>query len=262
MTVPLQKKPTLLLVSSYKGYLPIYSGFLSGSYHVLTRQALPDTDDFIVKRASVILVLNLWKRFQDFSVFDLVESAQLPVIVVEEAESKEIVNFSRKSVYLTIVTKPYTNRHLMTIVQKTISSTPSPRQQARNDRYESAKKTLKSAFKSTVFRKKVDTIIDFLHKHYAEVENFSHIADQFDVNYESMRLALEQKTGMAPREYLREIRFEKILQLIQFTHMGAVEICREVGYRDVAYTRKLFKEKYGLTIEECITQVRVAGVKV
>ena len=245
-----------------KGYLTVYSAFLSASYHVLARQELPNADDFIVKRASVILILNMWKRFQDFSVFDLAESAQLPVIVVEEAESKEIVNFSRKSVYLTIVTKPYTNRHLMTIVQKTISSIPSPRQQARNDRYESAKNSLKTAFKSTVFRKKVDAIIDFLHEHYNVVDNFFHIADQFDVNYESMRLALEHKTGMAPREYLREIRFEKILQLIQFTHMSTGEICREVGYRDVPYTRKLFKEKYGLTIEECITQVRVPGGKV
>lgn len=252
-------KPTILLVSPYRGFRTTYAGVLSDYFHAITREDLPDVEDFIVKRVGLILIINQWKPFPDYSIHDLAESAKIPVIVLINAGQSNLTEYSQRSLYLTVLVNPITNEQLLAAIQKVLNEIQSTGEKARKKRYESAEKAFKSAYKSASFRRKVEKIIDYIHNNYAEVNNFQKLAELFDVNYESMRRAFEYKMGKFPQDYIREIRMEKMLQLIQFTSLNTEEICMEVGLKDAVHTRKLFQERNGLTIEECIAQFRCAG---
>lgn len=253
------KKPTILLVSPYRGFRTTYAGILSESFHVVVRENLPAVDDFIVRRVGLILIINQWERIPDYAIHDLAESVKIPVVVMVDAGHSNIMHYAQRSLYLTVLVNPVTNEQLIAAVQKALNETQSPGKKERQERDKSAEKAFKSAYKSSAFRRKIEKIIDFIQNNYAEVNNFQKLAESFDVNYESMRRAIEYKTGKTPQDYLREIRMEKMLQLIQFAHLNTEEICMEVGLNDVSHVRKLFQERFGLTIEECIAQFRCTG---
>ena len=253
------KKPTILLVSAYKGFRTTYTAVLSGSFHVIAREKLPDPDDFIIKRVRLLLIINQWEYIPDYAVYDFADTVKLPVLVVVDAEHADLEQYAQRSIFLTVLVNPISNDQLLTALHKVLNESASPHDRARKERRKTAEQAFKSAYKSPKFRRKIEKILKYLHENYADVDNFQKLAESFDINYESMQRAVEHKTDNRPQEYLRELRFEKMLQFMQFTHLNTEEICIEVGFRDVHHARKLFRDKYGITIEECIAQLRLTG---
>lgn len=250
------KKQTLLLVSPYQGFRTAYTALLSESYHVLDREDLPQSKDFILKRVRSILVINQWKRISNDAICNLAETAQVPVIVTDDFTNKEIVDLAKKSRYLTVLQVPVTNDQLLVSIKKTIEDSTASGNRSSESKRKNEERTFKSAYKSSTFRRKIDKIIDHMNQNYSEIDNFRTLADEYDVNYESMKRAIEHKTGNNPHEYIRNIRIEKMLQFIQFTQLNCEEICIEIGLKDVYYARKLFESQFGLSIDEGISQLR------
>lgn len=54
-------------------------------------------------------------------------------------------------------------------------------------------------------------------------------------------------TGYSPVEYLQTLRIEEAKQLLETTHEPAEAVARRVGYEDVAFFRRLFKRRTGVT---------------
>ena len=251
------KNSTILLVSTYRGFLTTYAALLSSAYHVLARETLPDPDEFIVKRVRLILIINQWKKIPDFSILELAENLKIPVVVLDDIANSNIRDSANQSLYLTAIVLPVTNEQLLIAVHNALQESSSPGMQSSLERSEVDEKAFKSAYKSTAFRRKIDKIIEFFETNYSEVDNLHTIADAFDVNYESMRRAIEHKTGKLPNNYVKSIKIEKMLQLIQFTKLKPEEICLEVGFQDIYHAQKLFQNEFDLTIDECIKQLRL-----
>ena len=55
------------------------------------------------------------------------------------------------------------------------------------------------------------------------------------------------ETGKTPMEFIRDIRLEKLRDLLLNTFMLCKEICAAVGFSDPVIFSRIFKKKYGIT---------------
>jgi YesN/AraC family two-component response regulator len=62
-------------------------------------------------------------------------------------------------------------------------------------------------------------------------------------------------TGLAPVEFIRDIRIQRAGQLIATRQFFIKEIARQVGMSDMCYFRKCFREKFGMSPMEYKKQV-------
>jgi len=250
------KKQTVLLIAPYRGHRITYESILSEQYHVVTSSNLPTPDSIPAKRAYAAVIINQWKPIPAYQISAFAETSKLPVLVAADMGQTELLSLIQTNPYISIVYNPVSIKGLLAALEKIIIQTPSPSGAAQTARIQTVQSALKSAYKSAAFRQKIDNAIEYIKNHYDEITNFKRIADTFDLNYASMRLAIQHKTGKSPQEYLKAIRLEKMLELIQFTRLSAEEICIEVGLRDTPYAEKLFFNAHGVYIEDCIEQYR------
>jgi AraC-like DNA-binding protein len=247
------RKPTILLVAPYRGHRILYEHILSERYHILIADRLPPPDSILLKRALGVLIINQWEPIDDYLVVDFAETTKLPVIITADRGYTYHSHPLLHHPDITLITSSVSSERLFSVLEKVISQTTSQQSKLLE---KPVCKSLKSAYKSPIFRRKIETVIEYINTHYDEIDNFRDIADRFDLNYSSMRTAIKQKTAKFPREYLQTVRVESILKLIQFTQLSIEEICIEVGFHDTAYAQKLFKKMYKTHIKECIVKLR------
>jgi DNA-binding response OmpR family regulator len=80
-----------------------------------------------------------------------------------------------------------------------------------------------------------------------DIETFSS-----DVGVSRMQLyrKLEALTNMTVKEFIRDIRIKRAAQLLEQNKANVSEITYQVGFRDLAYFRKCFREYYGVSPSE------------
>lgn len=59
-----------------------------------------------------------------------------------------------------------------------------------------------------------------------------------------------QATGQSPQDYVQSLRIEEARQMLETTDHPVAEIAEEVGYRDTASFRRLFKRRTGISPAE------------
>lgn len=55
------------------------------------------------------------------------------------------------------------------------------------------------------------------------------------------------EAGLAPTQYLKKVRMEKALKLLQTSFMSIKEVAAKVGYNDSTHSMREFKKAYGST---------------
>ncbi len=248
------KKPTVLLAASHEGMRVSYLTILSSDFNIIAREIIPEVDNFIYKRVDLIVILNLWRLYPEFLINDLAETLKIPVTVLVDPGNTSLDSFARTSQYLTVITNPVTNKQFITLLRKTLSE--SERDSVISPVEKKTRQDNKLS-RSPVFRLKIEKVIDYIHSNYAVITSFRDVADEFDLNYKSMKTAIEKKTRLSPKELLREIRLEKLIQLIQFTQLGIDELLIETGFRDLKYANEQFYRKFKINIEECMAEFRI-----
>jgi AraC-type DNA-binding domain-containing proteins len=87
-----------------------------------------------------------------------------------------------------------------------------------------------------VFRENVETSIT------AEA-----VADELGVSYSLFRKVFKKYTGIAPGQYLIQLKIEKAKRLLTLPDKLIKEVAYELGFESCFYFSKLFKEKTGLS---------------
>ena len=82
------------------------------------------------------------------------------------------------------------------------------------------------------------------------------LAKLFGISQRSFSRRFRQATNTTPLKYLQNQRFEESKDLLQNSNLSISEIAYRVGYLDVSYFTKLFKEFSSLTPKQYRTQVR------
>jgi len=92
-------------------------------------------------------------------------------------------------------------------------------------------------------------ILDYVKLHNKTV-TLKELSEIFNYNSDYLGKMIKNHTGKPLTDILRELKFKQAEYLLLYTNMPIVEIVHEVGYSNVSYFYKQFKEVYGSTPDE------------
>lgn len=94
--------------------------------------------------------------------------------------------------------------------------------------------------------KKVDTIIDYMSKHYNKKITLEDLASMVNMSVSYLGSIFKEVTNKAPIEYLMHIRLSKAKQLLDDGYKIS-ECAQYTGFSDIYYFSKYFKKQEGMT---------------
>lgn len=68
------------------------------------------------------------------------------------------------------------------------------------------------------------------------------IAECLDISSGHLYRLINDRTGLSPREFIRDLRSVRAWQLLQNSNMGIAQIAYELGYSDSAHFSSAFKK--------------------
>jgi len=84
-------------------------------------------------------------------------------------------------------------------------------------------------------------------EHYATPNPVARMVANSGLSERTFKRRFRAVTGYAPVEYVQAVRIEEAKQMLETTDDPTDAIAHEVGYEDVAFFRRLFKRKTGVT---------------
>lgn len=88
---------------------------------------------------------------------------------------------------------------------------------------------------------------DFIAQNYQRQDIIAELVQHSGLPKRSFDRRFRAATGYSPLAYVQTLRIEEAKQLLETTEIGVEEICREVGYEDVASFRRLFRKRAGVS---------------
>lgn len=102
--------------------------------------------------------------------------------------------------------------------------------------------------KNSVKKKKtIDKVLKYIDEHFNEEITLYTISETFYFDYTNLSKMFKEDVGKLFSKYLIETRINKSKELLKASGMKIYEISEAVGYSDVRYFTKLFKEFEGIT---------------
>jgi YesN/AraC family two-component response regulator len=80
------------------------------------------------------------------------------------------------------------------------------------------------------------------------------LARQVGVSRTQLYRKINALTDMAAKEFVKDIRLKRAAQLLTQNKLNISEIAYEVGFNDISYFRKCFKEKFGMSASKYLKQ--------
>ena len=96
----------------------------------------------------------------------------------------------------------------------------------------------------------VSFIIAQIHKNYNQNLTLNSIADDINYSLPYISKLFKEKTGISFRLYLQKTRIEEACRLLSNTDEKIFSIAKMVGYSDVDFFSKIFKEHMGITPQQ------------
>jgi transcriptional regulator GlxA family with amidase domain len=76
--------------------------------------------------------------------------------------------------------------------------------------------------------------------------NFKEVADTYHIGYSYFRKMFKKYTGIAPGQYLLQLKIMRAKELLTNSNMSIKEISYELGFHSIYYFSRLYKEKTGM----------------
>ncbi|WP_044210521.1 helix-turn-helix domain-containing protein [Flammeovirga sp. OC4] len=93
-----------------------------------------------------------------------------------------------------------------------------------------------------------DQVRKIVEKNITEVEfSVPELAKEMNMSNIQFYRKIKTETGMPPVEFVRNIRFQRALELLKTSDLNISEIAYEVGFNDPQYFRRSFKKQFGQT---------------
>jgi len=104
---------------------------------------------------------------------------------------------------------------------------------------------------------KLDSVIE---ANQAEEDyNLDSFADDMRMSKSTLNRRVKKATGFSPCEYIRLVRIRNANKLLTTSDYDVIDIANAVGFRDVQYFRKCFKDEFGIYPSQVIKQRQMAG---
>ncbi|WP_440636508.1 GlxA family transcriptional regulator [Bradyrhizobium sp. PUT101] len=88
---------------------------------------------------------------------------------------------------------------------------------------------------------------DYIAQNYQRQDLIASLVHHSGLPKRSFDRRFRAATGYSPLAYVQTLRIEEAKQLLETTETGIEDICREVGYEDVASFRRLFRKQAGVS---------------
>ena len=100
-------------------------------------------------------------------------------------------------------------------------------------------------------KKKLRNIIfkdvqNYLYKNYSNI-HIDDLTKEFHYNKDYFNRLIKENTGKTYSEYVQEIRLAEAVNNLRQTSIPIEDIAHMVGYNNIGYFYKIFKENYGMT---------------
>ncbi len=87
--------------------------------------------------------------------------------------------------------------------------------------------------------------IKYMKDHYMLPISIKQIASEFKMSEANFCQFFKKITGIAPKEYLTNLKLTKAKDMLMFTNV--TEVALDLGYENISHFIALFKNKYGIT---------------
>lgn len=99
----------------------------------------------------------------------------------------------------------------------------------------------------------ISKVADEINNNIGERKNNSELAKQAGMNVNKLQKCFQQVYGKTLNEYIKDVRLSRALDLLQNKENNINEVVYAVGLNSHSYFSRLFKEKYGLSPRDLVT---------
>lgn len=98
-------------------------------------------------------------------------------------------------------------------------------------------------------RNEVATVKNYIYQHYSDDLNLEMLAEKVYLSSGYLSFIFKKETGMNLNRFIRVVRMEKAKELLCTTNMKVAQVSEEVGFANVSYFCRSFREYYGSSPE-------------
>ena len=184
--------------------------------------------------------------------------SHIPVILLTAKDDDE---FRLQAIQLganAYITKPFSKKHLIARIDQLLNEQKIFREKLWNrDRTTLQKNNDYSEFLVNQDVEFIENVSQIIEENIENTEfNIDTISTTLNISRSAFFKKMKSITGLAPIDFVKEIRLSKSVELIKTTNMSVSEIAFAVGFNDSGYFGKVFKKKYKLTPREYISDFR------
>jgi len=95
----------------------------------------------------------------------------------------------------------------------------------------------------------MERVVEFLRKNYDKEFSVPALAEMFNLSDSHFRRLFKKHTGRSPRQFITSLRMSTAKELL-IQNKAVKEVAREVGYKDIFYFMRVFKETTGSSAGE------------
>lgn len=258
--------PTIVLAEDNADVCRMISLQLRGQYNVYTaRNGEEGLEKVYRYRPDIIITdlmmpgidgMELLRRVRkDFNI------SHTPVIILTAKHNDETMTAAVAGGANAYITKPFSSNHLSARIKQLIEEQRIfQRRMMMRDKRENANDTAADDYESHLVRQD----IEFVDKIYSIIEqnitsddfNINTIAESIGLSRSAFFKKLKSLTGFSPIDLVREIRLNKAADMLENTDNTISAIAYAVGFHDVGYFGKCFRQKYGRTPKDYRTEAK------
>ena len=90
----------------------------------------------------------------------------------------------------------------------------------------------------------------YIRAHYEEPLSLDLLAEKVYLTPHYLSSIFIQEKGIGINKYIKNLRMEKARELLTGTNMKISEICERVGYSNLSYFCRTFRNEFGMTPEQ------------
>lgn len=94
---------------------------------------------------------------------------------------------------------------------------------------------------------RIQKVLILMENNLHKKQSFKQIARSVNLSLWHLHRLFKAETGMTPAKYLKHLRMQKALNLLETTFFSVKEIMLKIGVRDESHFIRDFKEAYGMT---------------
>lgn len=106
---------------------------------------------------------------------------------------------------------------------------------------------------------RLNRVYQYIEMHYTEIITNCELAEMVHLSEGRFCHIFKESAGMAPQQYINEIRLNKAMKLLKQDTLTATEVVEAVGFLDYNNFGRMFRKYFGCTPLEARKQTHVKG---